>query len=48
MISDAEWLKKVPREIAPEEVERRGLIRDQEEGPYVPHEHRSYYGEAGH
>ena len=44
----AALLRGAPREKSPEEVAREVAVRDAEEGLYVPHEHRSYYGEAAH
>lgn len=44
----AEWLRSLPREKSPEEVERLEAQRDKERGPYVPHHHHSYYAEARH
>lgn len=41
-------LRRVPREKSPERVAHEVAARDAEQGPYVPHEHRAYYGEAGH
>ena len=50
-MSDVEWaafLRSLPREVSPEDVERRGCLHDREAGPYVPHEHRCYWEEARH
>lgn len=44
----AAWLRTYPREKSPEEVVAAERRHDQIEGPYVPHHHRAYYGEAGH
>lgn len=44
----ADWLRSVPREITPEEVERVERDRDRERGPYVPHHHKVYRDESRH
>lgn len=44
----AAWLRSLPRETPPEEAEAAELAHDVEVGPYVPHHHHAYYGEAGH
>ncbi len=44
----AAWLRTVPREVPPEKVEEAEQLRAAEAGPYVPHHHHPYFGEAAH
>ena len=45
----ADWLRTVPREQSPEEVNRREKLDDIERGGWVqPHEFPHHYGEAAH
>lgn len=44
----ATWLRSLPREVPPESVEEAEQAHDAEVGPYIPHHHHAYYGEAGH
>lgn len=44
----ADYLRSLPREVPPEEVERIEREHDAERGPYAPHAHRSGYSEARH
>ena len=44
----ADYLRSLPREQSPEEVERREHEHDVERGPYVPHHHHPYFEESRH
>jgi len=48
MNKDADWLRLVPREKTPAQVELAEKKRDQERGPYIPHHHRCGIEEARH
>lgn len=44
----ADWLRSLPREKSPAEVDRDEKEHDRARGPYVPHHHRNYCGESRH
>lgn len=45
----AAWLRTVPRELSPEQVDQIGHDHDAERGPYIPHTGTHHTaGEAGH
>lgn len=44
----ADWLRSLPREVPPEQVIEVEHAADVERGPYIPHHHHPYFGEAAH
>lgn len=47
-MTDADWLRTVQREKTPDEVHKAERARDRQRGEYIPHHHRTYYGESRH